>query len=234
MNQNSDFQNPQPERNPQSDDPNPEPTTLNPTRPARGPRRQSANPFGGPGRPRKLDEIALREICALVSAGCGIEGAARYVGCAASTVRREALRNDDFGQQLRRAHLTAELAPLNAIREAAKRYWRAGAWLLERTNPQRFARQTLAFMKPDHLHEYKEILMEIIREETADTATSARIGHRVEALHRQALLEVWVTRHDSCPPRRARKRQSAMRAASALPRDDNPTDLGSSDAPAQT
>ena len=200
-------------RNPQSTLLNPEPRTLNP--PPR-PRRQPPNPFAGPGRPRKLDEIARREVCALVSAGCGIEGAARYVGCAASTIRREALRNDQFAQELRRAPLTAELSPLTAMRQAAARHWRAAAWLLERTNPQRFAKQNLAFLKPDQLKEYREILMDIIREETADPAIHSRIARRLEALHSQAVREAWATRHDPCP-RPRRKWKSAMRAASLLP-----------------
>lgn len=41
------------------------------------------------------------EVCVLVSAGCGIERAARYVGCNPSTIRREAIRNRDFHEQLR-------------------------------------------------------------------------------------------------------------------------------------
>ena len=36
------------------------------------------------GRPRALDEVKRREVCALISAGCGVEGAARFVGCAAN------------------------------------------------------------------------------------------------------------------------------------------------------
>ena len=51
------------------------------------------------GRPRALDEIKRREVCALVAAGCGIEFASRYIGCSARTIRREALRNEDFHEQ---------------------------------------------------------------------------------------------------------------------------------------
>jgi hypothetical protein len=61
------------------------------------------------GRPRALDEVKRREVCALVAAGCGLEWASRYVGCSARTVRREALRNEDFHEQLRRCELAAAL-----------------------------------------------------------------------------------------------------------------------------
>ena len=47
--------------------------------------------------------------CALVAAGCGLEWASRYVGCSARTVRREALRNEDFHEPLRRCELAAAL-----------------------------------------------------------------------------------------------------------------------------
>src|SRR2546427_717901 len=70
-----------------------------------------------PGRRRALDETKLREICALITAGCGITGAARYVSCAPSTIRREARRNPEFNEKLRRAILAAQLAPLNALRD---------------------------------------------------------------------------------------------------------------------
>jgi len=210
-------------RNLQSTGLNPEPRTPNPPR----------NHFAGPGRPRKLDEIALREVCALVSAGCGIEGAARYVGCAASTIRREALRNDKFAEELRRAHLTAELSPLHAMRQAAAKHWRAAAWLLERTNPQRFAKQNLALFKPDQLREYGQVLMDIIREEAMDPQVRLRIARRLEELHRQAEREIWATRLDPCP-RPRQKRKSQMRSASLLPPIDYQSQLDSSHAPFQT
>ena len=54
------------------------------------------------GRPRALDEVKRREVCrTLMAAGCGLEWASRYVGCSARTVRREALRNEDFHEPLR-------------------------------------------------------------------------------------------------------------------------------------
>jgi hypothetical protein len=95
----------------------------------------------GPGRPRFFDQARCEEVCTLVAAGCGIDGAARHLGCAPKTIRREARRNPMFGADLRQALKTAELKPLNALRDAANRHWRAAAWLLERTNPKQFARQ---------------------------------------------------------------------------------------------
>jgi hypothetical protein len=94
-----------------------------------------------PGRPRKIDEAKRREICALIAVGCGIEAAARYVGCSAATVRRELDRDEDFRRAFASAELTCRIEPLRALRAAAATHWRAAAWLLERTHPERFARR---------------------------------------------------------------------------------------------
>jgi IS30 family transposase len=145
-----------------------------------------------PGRPRALDDTKRREICALISAGCGIEGAARYVGCAASTVRREGIRNPEFGDALRRAHLSAELAPLQLMREFARKYWRAAAWLLERTNPQRFAKQNVRLLKPEQLGQYTEMIRDIIRVEVHDEDTRLRVARRLQKIAKWAEQESWA------------------------------------------
>ena len=73
------------------------------------------------GRPRSLNETKQSEICALVANGCGLADAARYVGSTVSTIRREANRNPEFAKKLRHAERISELAPLNAVRHAAKK-----------------------------------------------------------------------------------------------------------------
>jgi IS30 family transposase len=156
-----------------------------------------------PGRPRALDNVKLREISALISAGCGLEGAARYVGCAASTIRREARRNPDFNEQLRRAHLAAELGPLNAMRNAAHTHWRAAAWLLERTNAQRFAKQNVRHVKPEHLQQYTEMIGNLLNEEIADRNTLRRIRRRrLGKLIKQSHADALAAEFDPCPTRR--------------------------------
>jgi hypothetical protein len=44
------------------------------------------------GRPRALDHVKQREVIASVNAAFSIDRAARYVGCAPSTIRRECRR----------------------------------------------------------------------------------------------------------------------------------------------
>ncbi|HEY2840209.1 MAG TPA: hypothetical protein VGJ26_13725 [Pirellulales bacterium] len=127
------------------------------------------------GRPRALNEIKQREVCALVSAGCGIESAARYIGCASSTIRREAERNPQFGEALRAAHLNAELNPLHALRRAAQNHWRAAAWLLERFNPERFARQDVHRLTPKQLQACLSRAAQVIADEVKDADAFARV-----------------------------------------------------------
>jgi IS30 family transposase len=167
-----------------------------------------------PGRPRALDEVKLREICALISAGCGMESAARYVGCAASTIRREARRNLDFNEKLRRAHLGAELGPLNAMRNAANKHWRAAAWLLERTNAQRFARQNVRQLKPEHLAEFTDQLAEIFETEIQDENTRRRIVRKMDKITKQNEANLIAIELDPMPkPKPPKKRRPSYRPA---------------------
>src|SRR5262245_5771312 len=127
------------------------------------------------GRPRVLDDAKRREICALISAGCGLETAARYVSCSLSTIRRETLRNDDFRQQLRAAEVQAQLNPLRAMQKAAATHWRAAAWLLERTIPERYARHRPGSCSPHELHDVLDAVIESAVEEIEDPGVRDRV-----------------------------------------------------------
>jgi len=127
------------------------------------------------GRPHALDDNKRREIAALIAAGSGIPDAARYVGCSARTIRREALRNPDFHDSLRKAELSAQLVPLQTLRKAASKHWRAAAWLLERTNPDRFAKHDPKTFRLDEIDDTLTRLVEIIVSEIEDSETQKRI-----------------------------------------------------------
>src|SRR3954452_8305641 len=98
------------------------------------------------GRPRVLDDAKCRDVCTLTTIGFSIENVARFVGCAATTIRRELARNPKFQEQFRKANLAREIGPLNNIRQTALTNWRAGVWYLERINPYTFARQNLRYI----------------------------------------------------------------------------------------
>lgn len=161
------------------------------------------------GRPRALTETKLSEICALISAGCCITDAARYVGCAASTIRRESRRNSEFHERLRRASLNAELAPLGAMREAARRHWRAAAWLLERMNAQRFGKQNIRCLKPDQLDNFASALFELIRPEFKDDHTRKRISSKFNKLVEHVDAELAALRDPFPRPKKQRRGRSS-------------------------
>jgi hypothetical protein len=96
------------------------------------------------GRHATLDDTKKREICALTTAGMTMAHIAQYVGCARGTIRNERQRDPEFDQRVRRARMGHELTPLEAMRRAAGKYWRAAAWLLERDDRRQAARREAA------------------------------------------------------------------------------------------
>jgi hypothetical protein len=154
------------------------------------------------GRPRALNEIKKREVCALVAAGCGIEGAAHYVGCAPSTVRREALRDPAFHEQLRRSEMSAQLAPLRSMQQFAATDWRAAAWLLERTYPQRFARRNMRYVTPEEIEGLFITLADAIGEEIPDEAVRRRVCTRLVQLADERQREQWAAHAPRRDPQR--------------------------------
>lgn len=157
------------------------------------------------GRPRALDEVKRREVCALISAGCGIADAARYVGCSPSTIRREALRNEDFHESLRKAEVSSQLESLRTMRQAAATHWRAAAWLLERTNPERFARRDTKSVKVDQFDETICSLVEKIAGEINDSGSQRRIYNRLLAIANDFNRETFATDRPRRDPQRARR-----------------------------
>ena len=171
------------------------------------------------GRPRALDEVKQAELCALMSQGCDVERAARYVGCSASTIRRELRRNKEFNKRLSDAVLSAELDPLRAVRRAAQKHWRAGAWLLERMNPQRFGKQNVRFIKPRQLQAFIEEFANTILDEAQDAEACRRVERKVKAFAAKLERETRAAQLDPFPkPRRQPQiKPQTTTAATQLP-----------------
>lgn len=133
-----------------------------------------------PGRPRALDEIKRREVCALISAGCSLRRAARYVACSHTTIAREAQQNQDFRDRLRAAETQAQLHPLRAIRQAAATHWRAAAWWLERTQSD-FARRDPDCISIKRVRAILRNLLDIVSRETLAPSIRARLRWHILA-----------------------------------------------------
>lgn len=156
-----------------------------------------------PGRPRSLDETKRREICAVVTAGAGLRQAAQYVGCSASTVHREAQRDRDFRERLRRATATAQLAPLQSMRQAAQSHWRAAAWMLERSNPEQFGRNKTNSFGAKELRALRRDLLAIFDDEIDHPLLRERIAKRVRATVDYAMRHAWDTQRTGGQLRKA-------------------------------
>ncbi len=157
------------------------------------------------GRPRALDDVKQREVCALVSAGCSLAGAARYVNCSVKTIRREAERDPAFGDQLRKSQLAAQLEPLRALRGKANTHWRAAAWLLERVDPKQFARYDSKLLTPEEVGDLLGNIKQTLERALRDPFDQFLACGIVDAAREQANLpqgrrNVYAKLNDTLPP----------------------------------
>ena len=157
------------------------------------------------GRPRALDEVKQREVCALVSAGCSLAGAARYVDCSVKTIHREAERDPAFSDHLRKSQLAAQLEPLRALRGKANTHWRAAAWLLERIDPKQFARYDSKLLTPEEVGDLLDNIKQTLRRALKDPYFQFITCGIVDAAREQANLphgrrNVYAKLNDTLPP----------------------------------
>ena len=93
------------------------------------------------GRRRVLDCEKKARLCELISMeSYSVEQAAESLDVSLRTVQRERKYDQDFDHELRLA-LQSPPDPLKLMETAARTHWRAAAWLLERRNPEEFARK---------------------------------------------------------------------------------------------
>ncbi len=142
-----------------------------------------------------LDEGKRREIVAILSVGGSQTTAARYVGCAVSTIQNTADRDPKFAQQFRQAICNNEIGLLRYIRNAAKKeqYWRAAAWALERGFPEKYAHRGPDVITVDQIAIMLAQVAEIVQE--VPEAHRKDIVKRMDALARS--LGCKITRNTS-------------------------------------
>jgi hypothetical protein len=100
------------------------------------------------GRPSKLTPEARDRLCRAIRAGCSLKDAALCAGIDRATLQRWLARGRaeqageycDLCGAVTRARAECEVRCLALINRAARKDWRAAAWLLERRYPQRFGR----------------------------------------------------------------------------------------------
>lgn len=136
------------------------------------------------GRKPLLDDIKRAQICAILATGGTRSVAANYVGCTAETIRRTAERNADFREALNRAESQHEIQNLQRIQEATKKdtHWRAAAWVLERTYPDRYATRKPRLLTITELTETLDRFAEVVAEHVPDLATRQQLLESLTAL----------------------------------------------------
>lgn len=136
--------------------------------------------------PRRLalDEIKRREVGAILAMGCSRATAAKYVGCAASTILRTSLRDRAFRDELRRAESSAEVIQLRHIHTAGKKNWRAAAWMLERKFPEQYAQRAPGTVTREQIARLLSEFAGVVIEEVNDPASRRRILERLNGMTR--------------------------------------------------
>ena len=95
------------------------------------------------GRRRILDPAKKARLCELVAnESYSIEQAADALDVSLRTVQRERKFDQDFDHEIRLS-LQQPPDPLKLMEHAARTHWRAAAWLLERRNPEEYARKPI-------------------------------------------------------------------------------------------
>jgi hypothetical protein len=147
------------------------------------------------------------------------------VQCSASTIHREAQRDPEFLEQLRRAEMHAQLSPLHAMQQAVATHWRAAAWFLERTDPERFLRPDARAFGPRQVRALSGDINRIIQQEIIDPLVYERVAKRVKAAFDYAMHKAWDKRRTQGELRRAME-FFGQRESDGLPLDpwsDSPT-----------
>jgi hypothetical protein len=136
------------------------------------------------GRKPVLDQYKKRDIVVIIAMGHSRRTAARYVGCAPSTIANTAERDAAFAKSLRQAEQKSEIDNMKNIQEAAKKaqYWRAAAWILERRNPEDFAPKNPNALTIDDLRQLLAEFVKIIMEEVTVAKYRKRILKRLDVL----------------------------------------------------
>lgn len=104
-------------------------------------------PYYTHGSSRIMTPERQTKLCELIAESHTIEEAAEAVGVSIRTVQRERKRDEDFDHEVLLA-LQKTPDPLKLMEQAARAHWRAAAWLLERQNPEEYARKPVNTTSP--------------------------------------------------------------------------------------
>jgi hypothetical protein len=128
------------------------------------------------GRRRFFDPQKKVEFCNLVDEGASVEQAAEAMDVSLRTVEREAKRDEDFDHELRLAQRSTP-DPFKLMKGHARTHWRAAAWLLERTDPDRYAKRPASSASPEQFEQALVFVLEAALEAIAPDQRAAVYKH---------------------------------------------------------
>jgi hypothetical protein len=131
------------------------------------------------GRPRALDDDKCRTICLLVSTGFSQLQAARFVGCAPSTLLRHRRHDAPFDTALREAARAASAREKRMFRKPSANNWRMSTWFLDRVKRGRETPLSPEEVTLRLLWILKKFLCHLVRQE-ADEEVHARVACRMD------------------------------------------------------
>ena len=99
--------------------------------PAYIPRVFSPGPYSRGGRPKVLTPQVKEELCKLLSIGLSRRQAASWLDIDHSTISHMAGRDEDFARSITRAEELASVQPMMVMAAAARKSWRAAAWMIK-------------------------------------------------------------------------------------------------------
>jgi hypothetical protein len=148
------------------------------------------------GRPREFTHPKRRELLQHIGQGATVEEAASIVGVSLRTVQRAAKHNEFFDHDLQLAVHAAPVDPYTMVARAARTHWRAAAWLLERTDPDRFAKRPPNSCRPETLMDISAWLIETALEATAPEQRET-VYRRMQAVADKAFNVLMPDQHDA-------------------------------------
>lgn len=157
------------------------------------------------GRRRILTSELQAELCRLIAEGATLEAAAETLDVSLRTIQRSRKEDQDFDHQVRLS-LQAPPDPKQMMELAARTHWRAAAWLLERSDPETYARRPVNTANPKQVEAALGFLLEAALQATPEANREA-FFEKVNAAREQAFdcvfpnLGPWGNpRAPKCPP----------------------------------
>ncbi len=132
------------------------------------------------GRPEILTESRQSTLCTLMSVGISQREAAQYVGCSPSTITKRAKRDAWFAARIRQAQMRSEYRAMKQMAKHGDRSWRASAWMLEKTHPERYGRRAGQGYSAKQVAAMFDQVTAAVLEKVADKHTSEQIRLSIE------------------------------------------------------